>query len=146
MIKYFVEISKDDTNAGKSLWSPVNKGVWHWKILKDLRKWDTVYHISTKERPPRLIGKSVVKSSAKENKTILGGYSNYKKGWEVELFNHKKEKNPIVFDKAFENKLRRINFSKTKSPFNIHYSLNQIYCCEIGKELRDFFEDEMSIS
>ena len=140
MVKYFVEISKNADCRGKILWSPVNKKIWHWKILRDLSKGDVVYHISTEEKPPRLLGKSIVQSSVREIKMVLKEYPLYTKKQEVALSNFKKTKKPLLFDELFTNKLRKINFNKTKSPFNVHYHLNQVYCCEINKELMNFFE------
>ena len=145
MVKYFIEISKDSTNTGLMLLAPANERIWHWAILKDLRKGDIVYHISTEESPPRIIGRSKVKTSAKERKLVLKNYSNYEKAWEVGLFNYKKFKIPLIFDREFLSRLRRAYFKVNKSPFNIHYSLNQIYCCEIDTKLKNFFEREIRI-
>jgi len=145
MIKYFIEVSKNSSKIGNVLCAPANERIWHWTILNDLRKGDVVYHISTEERPPLLIGKSKVKTSAKERKLVLKEYPKYQKSWEVKLFNYKKLRIPILFDKEFSSRLRKAYFKVNKSPFNIHYSLNQIYCCEMDVKLRNFLEREIKI-
>ena len=140
MVRYFVEITKRDDGIGNNLWAPADTNTWHWNLLKEINVGDVVYHFYTKDKPSKLVGKSTVKSIAKEDKMPAGAYSQYPKRWVVELENYTPLTNPTLFDNSFRKGLDSINFDRYKSPFNIQGTLNQIYFCELNENLRKFLE------
>lgn len=141
MSKTYVEINKLNDQIGNVIWAPKN-GSWHWKILKDIKKGDKIYHFDTRASPSRFVGVSEVKKVAFEESIPEDSrYSRkYDTRYVVKLQNYKELPQPRLFNDAFKEKLSKLKYDDFKSPFNSNQQLNQIYCTELNDLLKGFID------